>query len=63
MFTYRCLSKQLLSRALVLSRYRTLSLDVANVQTTNEQQIQSTINLIKDDLQLIHQDILQVSRE
>jgi len=61
MFTSRCLSSRILSRAFVFSRYRTLSLGVVNIQTTttNEQQIQSTINLIKDDLQLIHHDILE----
>jgi len=65
MFTSRCLSSRILSRAFVFSRYRTLSLGVVNIQTTttNEQQIQSTINLIKDDLQLIHHDILQVSNK
>ncbi len=61
MFTFRCLSNRFLTRTLFSYRCRQLSLGVTNPQTNNEQ-CQSTLSLIKEDLQLIHRDILQVSK-
>ena len=61
MFTFRCLSNRFLARTLSSYRCRQLSVGAANPQTNNEE-YQSTISIIKEDLQLIHRDILQVSK-
>jgi hypothetical protein len=61
MFTFRCLSNRLLTRTIVLHSNRYLLLGAVNPQITNEQ-IQPTINIVKQDLQLIQRDTLQVSK-
>ncbi len=61
MFTFRCLSNQFLARTLSSYRCRQFSVGAAKPETNNEE-CQSTINLIKEDLQLIHRDIAQVSK-
>ncbi len=61
MFTFRCLSNRFLTRSIISYRSRHLSLNVSNSQINNEQ-LQPTINIIKEDLHLIHRDILQVSK-
>lgn len=61
MFGFRCLSNRFLTRSIISYRSRYLSLGAANPQINNEQ-IQPTLNIIKEDLQLIHRDILQVSK-
>jgi len=62
MFTFRCLSNRILTRSLISYRSRHLSFGAQNHETTTNEQYQSTINLIKEDLHLIHHDILQVSK-
>ena len=62
MFAVRCLSNRILPQTRLLPySCRYLSAGAANAQMKNEQH-QSTINVIKEDLQLIHRDILQVSK-
>jgi hypothetical protein len=61
MFTFRCLSNRILTRSIISYPFRHLTLDAANLQIHNEQ-FQSTANLIREDLHLIHRDILQVSK-
>jgi hypothetical protein len=60
MFTFRCISNRFLTRSFISPPCRYLLAGAANPQT-NTEQFQSTINIIKEDLQLIHRDILQVS--
>ncbi|CAF1597070.1 unnamed protein product [Adineta ricciae] len=61
MFAVRCLSNRFLSRTKILRcSCRYLTVGAANAQMKNEK-YQSTISVIKDDLQLIHRDILQVN--
>ena len=62
MFAVRFLSNRILPRTRILPcSCRYLTVGAANAQMKNEKH-QSTINVIKDDLQLIHRDILQVSK-
>jgi hypothetical protein len=61
MFKFRCFSNRFLTRSIISYRNRYVSLGATNPQINNEQ-FQPTINLIKEDLQLIHRDILQVSK-
>lgn len=60
MFAVRCLSHRLLPRFRAAYPIRSLSAGAASPQVQSEQ-YQSTVNLIKEDLQLIQRDILQVS--
>lgn len=60
MFTIRCLSKRFPTRSILCRPQCYLSLGAANPQKNNEE-LQSTVNIIKQDLQLIHRDTLQVS--
>ena len=62
MFAFRCFSTRFLARSLIGSRCRQLSIGVASPDSSAEQ-YQSTISLIKQDLQVIHRDILQVSKQ
>jgi len=62
MFTVRCLSNRFLSRTVIFHTNRYILLGATNPQSTNDS-IQPTINIIKQDLQLIHRDILQVSKD
>jgi hypothetical protein len=61
MLSFRCLSNRLLTHRVILPSSRYLLHGATNPQTNNEH-IQPTINVIKQDLQLIHRDILQVSK-
>jgi hypothetical protein len=61
MLIFRCLSNRFLTRSILSYRSRYLSVGAPNPQTNNEQ-YETTTNLIKADLQLIHRDILQVSK-
>jgi hypothetical protein len=61
MFAFRCSSNRFLIRSIISYRCRPLSFGASNPQTNNEQ-LQSTINIINEDLHLIHRDILQVSK-
>ncbi|CAM4742120.1 unnamed protein product [Rotaria magnacalcarata] len=58
MFTIRRLSKQFLTCSVISRSYRYLSVGAASHKTAPEE-LQPTINIIKEDLQLIHRDILQ----
>ncbi|CAF1213748.1 unnamed protein product [Adineta steineri] len=60
MFTFRCLSSRFSIRSLISSPCRHAIVGAPNPQINNEN-YQSTINLIKEDLNLIHRDILQIS--
>ena len=60
MFTFRCISNRLLIRSKLPQSCRSIVHGAASPQINNEHH-QSTINVIREDLQLIHRDILQVS--
>ncbi|CAF2839490.1 unnamed protein product [Rotaria sp. Silwood2] len=58
MFTVRYCSKRFLTCSKISPSYRHLSLGVTNAPKSNEE-FQPTINIIKEDLHLIHRDIVQ----
>lgn len=60
MFIFRCFPTRFLARSLITGHYRQISSGAAHPQPITEQ-CQTTISIIKQDLQVIHRDILQVS--
>ena len=60
MFTFRWISHQILPRLVFSQSRRCLLVGATNLQSNLEPN-PSTVNLIKEDLRLIHGDILQVS--